>query len=61
MIKKLEDTGGEKDRPEGSKRVEKLSYLIDGTNRRCFPQGKKGMQRPGKIENTVCLKSKYTL
>ena len=42
---------GERDRPEGSKRVERLSHLVDGNNRRCFPDGRKGMQRPGKVED----------
>ena len=27
------------------------SYLMDRNNRICLPNGKKEMQRPGKIEN----------
>ena len=34
-----------------SRRVERLSHLVDGNNRRCLPDGRKGMQSPGKIEN----------
>ena len=42
---------GERDRPEGSRRVERLSHLVDGNNRRCLPDGRKGSQSPGKIKN----------
>ena len=47
----LSDVGGEKNRPEESRRVERLSHLVDGNNRRCLPDGKKGMRSPGEIEN----------
>ena len=40
-----------RDRPEGSRRVERLSHFVAGNNRRCLPDGRKEMQRPGKIEN----------
>ena len=36
---------------EGSRIVERLSHLMDGNNGRCLPDGRKEMQRPGKIEN----------
>ena len=39
------------DRPEGSRRVERLSHLVNGNNGRCLPDGRKGMRRSGKIEN----------
>ena len=45
------DAGGERGRPEGSRRVERLSHLVDGNNRRCLLDGRKGMRSPGKIEN----------
>ena len=32
-----------RDRSEGSRRVEKLSNLMDGNNRRCFPDGTDAM------------------
>ena len=44
VFKKLWDTGGEGERPEESKRVERLSRLMDGNNVRCLPDGRKGMQ-----------------
>ena len=28
-----------------------FSHLVDGNNRKCLPDGRKGMQSPGKIEN----------
>ena len=31
--------------------MEGLSYFMDGTNRKCLPDGRKEMQRPGKFEN----------
>ena len=37
--------------PEGSRRVERLSHLVDGNNRRCLPDQRKGMRRPGKSED----------
>ena len=39
-----------RDRPGGSRRVERLSHLVDRNNR-CLPDERKGMQRPGKIED----------
>ena len=30
---------------------ESRGFTIDGNNRRCLPDGRKGMQKPGKIEN----------
>ena len=32
-----------RDRSEGSRRVEKLSYLMDRNNRKCLPHGRKEM------------------
>ena len=43
--------GGERDSPEGSRRVEKPSYLVYGNNGRCLPDGRKRIQSPGEIEN----------
>ena len=40
-----------RDRPKGSRRVERLSHLVDGNNERCLPDGKKGMQSLGEIED----------
>ena len=37
--------------PEESRRVERLSHLVYGNNRRYFPDGRKGMQSPGEIKN----------
>ena len=31
--------------------VERLSHLVDGNNKRCLPDGRKGMQSQGKIED----------
>ena len=31
--------------------VRRLSHLVDRNNRRCLPDGRKGMQSPGKIED----------
>ena len=28
-----------------------LSHLVDGNNRRCLPDGREGMRRPGEIED----------
>ena len=39
------------DRPEQSRRVERLSHLVYGNNGRCLPDGRKGMQSPGEIED----------
>ena len=41
----------ERDRSEGIRRVKDLSHLVDENNRICLPDGRKGMRRPGKIEN----------
>ena len=38
-------------RPEESRRVERLSHLVDGNNRRCLPDGRKKIQSPGKVED----------
>ena len=51
MRSKSFDTQEERDRPEGSRRVERLSHLMYGNNRRCLPDGRKGMRRPRKIED----------
>ena len=37
--------------PEESRRVERYSHLVDGNNGRCLPDGRKGMRRPGEIED----------
>ena len=37
------DTQEVRDRPEGSGRVERLSHLVNGNNRSCLPDGRKGM------------------
>ena len=42
---------GERDRPEGTRRVERRSHFVDGNNRRCLPDGRNGMRRPGEIED----------
>ena len=39
--------------PEESRRVEGLSHVMEGNNRRCLLYGRKGMQRPEKIEKIV--------
>ena len=36
---------------KGSRRVERLSHLVVGNNRRCLPDRRKGMRRPGEIED----------
>ena len=51
MRSKSFDSQELRDRPEGSRRVERLSYLVDGNNRRCLPDGRKGMQSPEEIES----------
>ena len=43
--------GGERDRPEGSRRVERPSHLVDGNNKKCLPNGRKGMQSLAEIED----------
>ena len=40
-----------RDRPEGSRRVERFSYFVDGNKGRCLLDGRKGMQSPGKIQD----------
>ena len=45
------DTQKVRDRRKGSRTVERLSHLVDGNNRRCLPDGRKGMRRPGEIED----------
>ena len=45
------DTQEVRDKPEESRRVERLSHLVDGNNRRRLPDGRKGMRRPGEIED----------
>ena len=49
--KKLLDAGGERDRPEKSRRVERFSHCVGGNNRKCLPEGRKGMRRPKEIED----------
>ena len=36
---------------ERNRRVERLSHLVNGNNRKCLPHGRKGMQRSGKIKS----------
>ena len=43
--------GGERDGPEESRRVERLSHLVNGNNRRCLPDGRKRLQSLGEIED----------
>ena len=38
------------DRLEESRRAERLSHLMNGNNRRCLSNGRKGIQKPEKIE-----------
>ena len=40
----------ERDRPEESRKVERLSHLEYGNNGRCVPDGRKEMRSPGRIE-----------
>ena len=49
--KSFDIAGGKRDRPEGSRRVERFSHFMDGNNRKCLPDGRKGMRRPGEIED----------
>ena len=51
MHSKSFETQGVRDRPEGSRRVEWFSHFMDGSNGRCLPNERKGMQSPGKIKN----------
>ena len=53
MHSKRFETQEVRDRSERSRRVETLFHLMDGNNRRCLPDGRKGMQSPGKIENVL--------
>ena len=50
MRSKSFTTRCERDRPEESRKVERLSHLEYGNNGRCVPDGRKTMQRPGEIE-----------
>ena len=50
MRSKSFETQEARDRPEGSRRVERLSHLVDGNNRRYLSDGRNGMRRPGEIE-----------
>ena len=43
MCSKSFDTQEVRDGPEGSRRVERLSHFVYGNNRRCLPDGMKGM------------------
>ena len=52
MHSKSLDAADERDRSQGIGRIKRLSHLMDVTNR-CLPDGRKGMQRPGKIENVL--------
>ena len=36
---------------EGSRRVERLSHLVDGNDGKCLPDGRKEMQKSGEIED----------
>ena len=49
--KSFDHAGDERDRPKGSRRDKRLSHLLDRNNRICLPDGRKEMQRPGKIKN----------
>ena len=40
-----------RDRSKGSRRVQRLSRLMNGNNRRCLSDGRKEIWRPGKIED----------
>ena len=42
MFNKLWYAEGERDKPEGSRRDERLSHLVNGNNRRCLSDGSKG-------------------
>ena len=51
MRSKSFETQEVRDSLQESRKVDRLSHLIDGNNGRCLPDGQKGMQIPGKIEN----------
>ena len=51
MRPKSFETQEVRDSPTGSRRVERLSHLMEGNNRRCFPNGRKGIQSPKEIED----------
>ena len=36
---------------KGRRRVERLSHFMNRNNGRCLPDGKKGLQRPRRINN----------
>ena len=40
-----------RERPEGSRRVERFSHFVYWNNRRCLPDGRKGVRKSGKIED----------
>ena len=42
-----------RDRLKGSRRIERLFRFMVGNNRRCLLDGRKGMQRLGKIKNVL--------
>ena len=48
---RLKSFGTQEVRPEGSRRVERFSHLMDGNIERCLPDERNEMQKPGKIEN----------
>ena len=40
MRSKSFETEGERDWPEESRRVERISHLMNGSNRKCLPDGR---------------------
>ena len=50
-LESFEMQGGERNRLEESRRVKRHFHFVDGNNRRCLRDGRKGMQSPGKIED----------
>ena len=49
--KSFERLGDKRDRPEESRKVERLFPLVDGNDRGSLSDRRKKMQTPGKIEN----------
>ena len=47
MRSKSFETEGEKDKPEGNRRVERLSHLMDGNNRKCLTDGRNAKTKKG--------------
>ena len=50
--------------PEGSRRVEWFTHLMNRNNRRCLLDGRKEMYKPGKIEdvkNTLRARARKVL